>query len=151
MASWAFFGVSWDPFGGHLESLGASWGRPGELLAPSSGILDGILSDKAPKMPSRQPKEAPKASRRPPNPSRKHPQTPPRRLLETPNGFQERIQRITEKKQTTFERVGCYHLNLLFRILLLTILVFSVSICLRYFKIRNSLPRNQARRNARSV
>ena len=55
-------GVSWDPFGGLLGSLGASWGYLWELLGAPLGILGGFLSGKAPKMPSR----TTKTSQRPP-------------------------------------------------------------------------------------
>ena len=93
MVFWAFGGVSCDLFVGLLGPLGASWGRLGELLGPSSEILDGILGDKAPKMSPRRPKEPPEASKGPPKGPQKTPQTPPRGLPEALKSFQEAFQR----------------------------------------------------------
>ena len=63
MASWAFWGVSWEPFRAVLGRHGASRGHLKELLGPPAGILEGILGGQAPKMPPRRPKEPAKASK----------------------------------------------------------------------------------------
>ena len=97
VASWAFLGTSWDPFGGLLGPLKASWGRLGELLGPSLGILGGFLGDKAPKMPPRRPKEPPQGSKRLPESLQKTSRAPSRSLFEAQHPFKESVQRIIEK------------------------------------------------------
>ena len=51
MASGTSINVSWDLFGDLLGPLGASWAHPGELLGTPSGIIEGFLGSKTPKMP----------------------------------------------------------------------------------------------------
>ena len=93
--SWRSLGTL---FGGLLGPLGASWGRLGELLGPSSGILGGILSDQAPKMPPRWPKELPRVPKTPQRP----PKGPPRGLQEvfsSPQMASKNVSKGLPKKQ----------------------------------------------------
>ena len=132
-ASWAFLRVSWDPFGGLLGPLGATWGRLGEFLGPSLGILRGILDDKAPKMLLRRHKEPPRGSKRLPKGLQKTSRTPPRGRRTRPKDH-----RKSKRKQ---------HLNYLIVVVWprlfinfgLTVFVLYVATWLTNFEISNVL------------
>ena len=106
MASGTSINVSWDLFGDLLGPLGASWAHPGELLGTPSGILEGFLGSKTPKMPSRTAKTSP---RPPPEPSKRVPQTPkrlPNCSPRSPKGSQRSYPRGHEEREklSTLER-----------------------------------------------
>ena len=99
MVSGASIMVSSDTFGGLLVPLGASWGYLGELLGAPLGILGGLLSGKAPKMPPRTPKTSP---RPPPETSKRVPGTPkrpPNSSSTSPRGSQRSHPRGHEERQ----------------------------------------------------
>ena len=94
VASWAFLGVSWNPFGALLGVLEPLWA----ILGFSWDLLWEFLKASWAAKPPRCPQDDPKRPKRLPKAIQEIPQAPPGGHPEAIKGFQEPVQRTPERE-----------------------------------------------------